>query len=293
MQEPSRRPRLSAAALALLALGLGAPAFAGEKPPRPPRVLSRAERRRARLRELVEAWLKRTAPATPGEKKRIAELIAEFGSADFKLREAASEKILDFGVKARPQLGAALKSRDAEVARRAEKAIARIGTGEGDKAFKALCAAGNQVRAFIREEVTRLRDLADKANAAAAELEKTGRKAEAGPRRAEAAALTRKIHRLKKLYPRIRQTRGAMGAIPDIRTKVVDVRPATGHVALGAGKKSGVKEGFVFLIHRGDVYVGKVRVTTVWDSFAGGTIVERKQPLKAGDDAMTDTAPGP
>ncbi len=85
---------------------------------------------------------------------------------------------------------------------------------------------------------------------------------------------------------------GALGEIPDVRTKVVDVRPATGHVALGAGKSSGIREGFVFLIHRGDRYVGKVRVTTVWDNFSGGTIVERKAPIKAGDDAMTDTTPG-
>ncbi len=85
---------------------------------------------------------------------------------------------------------------------------------------------------------------------------------------------------------------GALGTIPDVRTKVVDIRPATGHVALGAGKKSGIKEGFIFLIHRGDRYVGKVRVTTVWDNFSGGTIVERKAPIKAGDDAMTDTTPG-
>ncbi len=84
----------------------------------------------------------------------------------------------------------------------------------------------------------------------------------------------------------------ALGLIPDVRTKVVDIRPSTGHVALGAGKRSGIKEGFIFLIHRGDRYVGKVRVTTVWDNFSGGTIVERKAPIKAGDDAMTDTTPG-
>jgi hypothetical protein len=86
---------------------------------------------------------------------------------------------------------------------------------------------------------------------------------------------------------------GALGNIPDVRTKVVDVRPATGHVALGVGKDSGIKEGFIFLIHRGDEYIGKVRVTTVWNNFSGGTIVERKKPMKAGDDAMTDTTPSP
>jgi Ca-activated chloride channel homolog len=84
---------------------------------------------------------------------------------------------------------------------------------------------------------------------------------------------------------------GALGAVPDVRTKVVDVRPKTGHVALGVGKDSGVKEGFIFLIHRGDEYIGKVRVTTVWKDFSGGTIIERKKPIKAGDDAMTDTTP--
>ena len=64
MQRPSERLPLKAAALALLALGPGAPAFAGERPPRPPRVLSRAEQRRARLRKLVDEHLKRAAPAT-------------------------------------------------------------------------------------------------------------------------------------------------------------------------------------------------------------------------------------
>lgn len=83
----------------------------------------------------------------------------------------------------------------------------------------------------------------------------------------------------------------ARGTVPDVRTKVVDVRPATGHVALGAGKDSGIKEGFEFLIHRQDKYIAKVRVTTVWNNFSGGIIVERKEPIKPGDDAMTDTTP--
>jgi hypothetical protein len=83
------------------------------------------------------------------------------------------------------------------------------------------------------------------------------------------------------------------GFVPDVRTKVVDVRPETGHVALGVGKTSGIKAGFIFLIHRGDEYIGRVRVTSVWKEFSGGTIVEQKKPIKAGDDAMTDTTPSP
>jgi hypothetical protein len=73
---------------------------------------------------------------------------------------------------------------------------------------------------------------------------------------------------------------------PDVRTKVVDVRN-TGNVALGAGSDSGIKEGTIFLIHRGEEYIGKVRVTTVWNDFAGGQVIEAKKPIKAGDDAMS------
>ncbi len=75
--------------------------------------------------------------------------------------------------------------------------------------------------------------------------------------------------------------------VPDVRTKVVDVRAKTGHVALGAGKDSKVREGHLFIIERGGKYVGKVRVTTIWKNFSGGTIIERKAPIKAGDDART------
>jgi hypothetical protein len=75
-------------------------------------------------------------------------------------------------------------------------------------------------------------------------------------------------------------------SIPDVRTKVVDVRN-TGNVALGAGSDSGIKEGTIFLIHRGDELIGKVRVTTVWNDFSGGQVIEQKKPIKAGDEAMS------
>ncbi len=74
--------------------------------------------------------------------------------------------------------------------------------------------------------------------------------------------------------------------VPDVRTKVVDVRN-TGNVALGAGSDSGIKEGTIFLIHRKDEYIGKVRVTTVWNDFAGGQVIEAKKPIMPGDDAMS------
>jgi hypothetical protein len=67
---------------------------------------------------------------------------------------------------------------------------------------------------------------------------------------------------------------------------VVDVR-STGNVALGAGSDSGIKEGTIFLIHRKDEYIGKIRVTTVWNDFAGGQVIEQKKPIMPGDDAMS------
>ncbi|HOX06920.1 MAG TPA: von Willebrand factor type A domain-containing protein [Planctomycetota bacterium] len=74
--------------------------------------------------------------------------------------------------------------------------------------------------------------------------------------------------------------------IPDVRTKVVDVR-STGNVALGAGSDSGIKEGTVFLIYRKDEYIGKIRVTTVWNDFAGGQIIEQRKPFMPDDSAMS------
>ena len=75
--------------------------------------------------------------------------------------------------------------------------------------------------------------------------------------------------------------------VPDVSTKVLAVKPTTGYVALGAGSKAGIKEGTVFLIHRGEKYIGKVRVKVVWDEFCGGTIIERREPIQVTDDAMT------
>ena len=76
--------------------------------------------------------------------------------------------------------------------------------------------------------------------------------------------------------------------VPDVRTKVVDVRN-TGNVALGAGSDSGIKEGAIFLIYRGKdaELIGKIRVTTVWNDFAGGQVIEARKPIQAGDDAMS------
>ncbi len=73
---------------------------------------------------------------------------------------------------------------------------------------------------------------------------------------------------------------------PDVRTKVVDVR-TNGNVAVSAGSDSGVREGNILVIRRGGEYIGKVRVTTVWNDFAGGQVIEQKKPFRPDDDAMS------
>jgi septal ring factor EnvC (AmiA/AmiB activator) len=89
-------------------------------------------------------------------------------------------------------------------------------------------------------------------------------------------------------YMKINPTAVRVGPVPDVRTKVVDVRLTTGIVALGQGKNSGIKEGMIFLISRGDEYIGKVRITQVDDDLCAGQIIDStKSPIKPGDDAMT------
>jgi hypothetical protein len=65
------------------------------------------------------------------------------------------------------------------------------------------------------------------------------------------------------------------------------VRKDKGLVALGAGKDSGVREGMVFTIRRGAEAVGKVKVTAVWNDFSSGEIIEGKDAVKPGDDAVS------
>jgi hypothetical protein len=64
------------------------------------------------------------------------------------------------------------------------------------------------------------------------------------------------------------------------------VRLTSGIVALGQGKTAGIKEGMIFLIHRGDKYIGKVRIAQVDDDLCAGQIIESKQDIGPGDDAM-------
>jgi HEAT repeat protein len=63
---------------------------------------------------------------TPEGRKRVAGLIAQLGGEEFTVREGATKELFALGWVCVPQLREAAKSRDSEVARRAEQLIERI-----------------------------------------------------------------------------------------------------------------------------------------------------------------------
>jgi HEAT repeat protein len=73
---------------------------------------------------LLAALRKRTLTAE--DRTKIQALIAKLGSEDFTAREIASKELFDLGRRSLPQLHAAIKDKDAEVARRAKLLIEQI-----------------------------------------------------------------------------------------------------------------------------------------------------------------------
>jgi hypothetical protein len=65
-------------------------------------------------------------------------------------------------------------------------------------------------------------------------------------------------------------------------------------VLLSAGKDQKVQPGFVFTVHRGDSFIGKVKVIRVYPDLAGATILFTKdgEEIQRGDKASTPTALG-
>ena len=77
-----------------------------------------------------------------------------------------------------------------------------------------------------------------------------------------------------------------VAAIP---ATVLSVRNDVNLVMLGVGKSDGVKKGFRFVIYRGDQYIGKVEVESVFDDMCSGRILPdwTKHEIKEGDTANT------
>jgi HEAT repeat protein len=80
------------------------------------------------------AYFKKRTPADATLKK-IRDLIDQLGSAEFGVREKATNDLVDMGAIARPLLAGALKHTDLEVRRRAQRALDRIGSAQEDAAL--------------------------------------------------------------------------------------------------------------------------------------------------------------
>jgi hypothetical protein len=89
-------------------------------------------------------------------------------------------------------------------------------------------------------------------------------------------------------YPLDKLTGVEMAAIqPAMEAQVLAVRPDVGLVMLSAGSQQGVKPGFQFTISRGDQYVSKVQVDTVYPDMCSARIM---LPLQKGTIQIHDEA---
>jgi len=117
---------------------------------------------------------------TDTEKKKIARLVRELGDEKYAVRENASKAIVKYGSKALKQLKVALKSKDAEVAQRAEAAISAINSSGGSPVVTGL----RRIRAASIQVIGERRSRWEKA-AHTAELQALAFKAQKKTKEAE------------------------------------------------------------------------------------------------------------
>ena len=164
----------------------------------------------ARTGQLVEDYLKAPAPAEPAAEaaKEIARLIRDFGSEDFEVRDAASRDITRHGAAAIGALRQALKSPDAEVASRAEVALATIEAAVRQAKAGEIIAlykkSGAPVLEVVQRKYVELTEAARTAAAAALEAEKAGKAEEIAQARAQARSAREREAVMAGLYRQIR-----------------------------------------------------------------------------------------
>lgn len=71
--------------------------------------------------------------ASPEEQAQIARLVEDLGSADFRVREAATKALIDFGAKARPALEKAVTSDNPAVRFRADQLLQGLNGTKGEQ----------------------------------------------------------------------------------------------------------------------------------------------------------------
>jgi hypothetical protein len=100
--------------------------------------------------------------------------------------------------------------------------------------------------------------------------------------------MTLVVDGIRKNYPQIDIT-ALEGIAPAVNAVIEAVQPEQKLVVLSVGKNQKVQEGYTFTIYRGDHFVGKVKVTKVYDDLAGAKIIftNENDSIQIGDKAAT------
>lgn len=91
------------------------------------------------------------------------------------------------------------------------------------------------------------------------------------------AVLSDALDRYVRTYGEIPEAMTATSVEP-INGRVLQVNNKIRLVILSIGEKDGVKKGMEFVVSRGDTYLGKVRVRTVYDDMCSATIIPGMTP---------------
>jgi hypothetical protein len=187
----------------------GGPGVAGRPGALPAAAAGKEDTPAAKTEQLVEDYLKTPAPAEPAAAaaKEIAKLISLFGSDDFEVRDEASRAITKHGAAAIGALRQALKSKDAEVANRAEVALATIEAlirqAKADEIVALYKKWGGPVLDVVQRKYVELTQAARTAAAAALEAEKAGKAEEVAQARAQARSAREREAVMARLYRQI------------------------------------------------------------------------------------------
>jgi len=153
--------------------------------------------------KLVAEWMA-DPRATLAEMARIQKLIVEMGADEYRKRQEASRQILKYGEKALPALEKAVKSKDPEVATRAQAAVEKIRSGSRrDQIVSDLREKKVTSLAVIDERIKAEQELAERIKKDASTLMAEGKRDESLVRLKAAKASIRKALKLADLRKRV------------------------------------------------------------------------------------------
>jgi len=163
-----------------------------------------------RAEGLIAECLKPVEATEPGAEagKQIKALIKDFGSADFKKRQAASTAIVKHGTAALGALRSAAGSADAEIAQRARAALSVIQGAGRHSALAGLRKMGRAGWTAVGQKRLEASKECAAANKALAAAEKSGDAAAIKKARAAQRAAAERMQAINRLYYTLRPQSG-------------------------------------------------------------------------------------